>query len=163
MKEIKEEIVKKEYKIRYQAIDGEMFDSREECQKYDNTAKAVLISKYNKLVKKSLTEYNLLDMGCDDNDLDLVVLNTPEDVDVLKQVYCFMNGWDINSEDKCGWRDEAFAKIDKSFNNNDPLLIGKRLCDECFWINGTKSEMIKKIEDFCKIDETKQEPEYGGC
>lgn len=163
MKEIKEEIIKKEYKTRYQAIDGEMFDTCEECEKYDNTARAVLISKYNKLVKKSMTEYDLLNMGCEDNDLDLVVLNTPEDVNVLKQLYCFMNGWDINSKDTCGWRDKAFAKIDESFNNNDPLLVGKRLYDDGFWINGTKGEMIKKIEDFCKFEEAKHEPEYGGC
>lgn len=163
MKEIKEEIVRKEYKTRYQAIDGEMFDTREECIKYDNTAKAVLMSKYNKLVKKSISEYNFMDMGCEDNDFDLVILNSKEDVDTLKQLYCLMNGYDIKHDDNNGWRDEAFAKIDRSFKNNDPLLVGKRLYDGCFWINGTKSEMIKKIEDFCKIEETKSEPEYGGC
>lgn len=161
MKEIKEEI--KTYKTRYQAIDGEMFDTREECEKYDNTAKAVLMSKYNKLVKKSLTEYNLLNMGCDDNDLDLVILNTLDDVDTVKQLYCLMNGYDINDKTNNTWRDKAFATIDKSFNDNDPLFVGKRMYDECFWINGTKSEMIKKIEDFCKFEETKPEPEYGGC
>lgn len=161
MKEIKEEI--KTYKTKYQAIDGETFDSKEECAKYEGSAKAVLMARYNKLVKKSDSECNFINLGCDDNDVDVVILKSKEDSNMMKQLYCLMNGYDIKDEDKYGWRTKAFNAIDKSLNDNDPLLVGKRLYDDCMWINGTKSEMIKKIEDFCKVEETKPEPEYGGC
>lgn len=163
MKEIKQEVKRTETITKYKANDGTIFDDRDECMKYENSAKCVLISKYKKLVKKSISEYDFMSIGYEDNDFDLVILNSKEDVDTLKQLYCLMNWYDIKQDDNNGWRDKAFATIDKSFNNNDPLLVGKRLYDECFWINGTKSEMIKKIEDFCKFEETKPEPEYGGC
>ena len=35
MKEIQEEIIKKSYVTKYEAIDGTIFEDREECKKYD--------------------------------------------------------------------------------------------------------------------------------
>ena len=74
MKEIKEEIIKKEYKITYEAIDGVLFNSAEECAKYEQSANMVLYAKYKPLVLASLTEYELCGTGSEEYTIDTVRL-----------------------------------------------------------------------------------------
>ena len=63
MKEIIKE-VKNTYTV-YQAIDGTEFDSKEECKKYEDTAKCLLLTKYRPLVKKTVTEIDVFNTGSD--------------------------------------------------------------------------------------------------
>lgn len=41
----------------YEAIDGTTFLNKEECKAYEDTAKCVLLSMYNKLKRITNTEY----------------------------------------------------------------------------------------------------------
>ena len=50
---MKEISVEKTLTVRkYEAVDGTLFDDKDECQRYENTARCVLLSKYNKLIIK---------------------------------------------------------------------------------------------------------------
>ena len=49
MKEIKEELIHKIYVTKYEANDGTIFTTSEECQKYENSARAAILAKYKEL------------------------------------------------------------------------------------------------------------------
>ena len=66
MKEIKDK--KEETIIRYQAEDGTIFNSRSECEKYDNTAECILKSR---LKIEEVSEWDLV-FGSDDNIVEVV-------------------------------------------------------------------------------------------
>ena len=67
MKQVEIENITKVTK--YEAIDGTLFSSKEECVKYEETAKCVLLGKYKRLVVKSIKEDTFYkdfppDVGC---------------------------------------------------------------------------------------------------
>lgn len=79
----KEKIIKEQW---YRASDGTEFYSKEECEKYENSAKAVLFTRYNSLIVRSGSEYELFGFGCDDNVIDVVKVETPKDIDIILQL-----------------------------------------------------------------------------
>ena len=56
MKEISVE--QKTYIRKWEAIDGTQFNSREDCEKYENSAKCVILAKYKDFVIKESDEYH---------------------------------------------------------------------------------------------------------
>ena len=60
MKAIKEE---RKYTVEvFEAVDGTRFSDKAECEVYERSAKGLLLSKYNKLVVKKSSDYNIF--GC---------------------------------------------------------------------------------------------------
>ena len=167
MKEIKEEVVRTEYKIRYQAIDGEIFDSKEECQKYDNSAIAVVQKKYNELVlQKDMCEYDILNLGCEDNYMEIIKVESKEDADLVKQLYMLINPY-YQDKEIPEWMKKDFEQIDKAVKDKDILFIGRGYEKDGFWIYGSTKSLCAEINEFKKLlntkTESKPEPEYGGC
>lgn len=149
--------IKQTYQVtKYQAEDGTIFDTKEECQKYDESAKCVLLGKYNDLVIRQTDCYNLCDPfgGSEDYGVDIVKVNTKEDVDLILQLVYFYSPR-LHEEDK----HEIEVKITKTVNSaltsdSHILFIGRGFPgDEDFCVLVTKENLIDTIEQYCKEGE----------
>lgn len=122
MKEI--EIEQKTYKYLYEAADGTRFESREECQKYEKSAKGVIKARFKKLVVYKDTECNILGTGSDDFTLYGVRLSEEKDKDTILQLYLLDNPYAQRDENE-GFLIRAKNLIDFAYKENDILLIGE--------------------------------------
>lgn len=85
MKAIIEEKIVKET-VGYEAIDGKIFKDAEECRKYENTCKAVLMAEYKPLVKGWLSEYYLYETGGEEYGWDIVEIKSAQDLEAVNKV-----------------------------------------------------------------------------
>ena len=70
----------------YQAIDGTEFSSKEECLKYEGTVECLLLTKYNRLVKRRVSEDELFNTGSDECMIDILQpLSSEADIDIIIQ------------------------------------------------------------------------------
>lgn len=76
----------------YEAGDGIVFKSKEECEKYEQSAEYVLRQGYVKHIVAQTNEYDLFDYGCEDSNIDVLEINTREDLDEINRYIYFKNG-----------------------------------------------------------------------
>ena len=151
MKEIREEV--KTYNIKYKATDGCVFNSKEECEKYENTAKVVLKSKFKKLVLSETSEYNLFDVGSDENLVYVVKMHSAADADTVKQLYLACNDWLLKQDSNKEYINRNFGTIDKAFKEDDILFVGENYDGDIYIINSR----ISVIEFLNKLDKEKKD------
>lgn len=121
MKEITKEN-KSTYTV-YQATDGTEFNSKEECQKYEDTAKCVLLTKYKPLVKRSDSEYNIFNTGSDEYIIDILrPLSTESDIDIIIQLCRLHNG---GCKIKDDYYDNIRSRLEGCLRLKDTVLIGR--------------------------------------
>lgn len=99
MKEIKKE--RTVFDIVYQAIDGTEFRDKHECEEYEASAYAVINSKYRNLVAHTTTEYDLFMAGSEENTVEVIKLNNNHDIDVVFQMWSYINKHSANNETTC--------------------------------------------------------------
>ena len=121
MKEITKE-VKNTYTV-YQASDSTEFNSVEECKKYEDTAKCLLLTKYRSLVKKTVSEYDIFNTGSDEYMMDILqCLRDEADIDILIQLHRLYNsGRKINDD----FYNNLRSRLEKCFEGKDIILIGR--------------------------------------
>ena len=90
MKEIKEIITTEVTVIKYQAFDGEKFDTAEECQKYENSAAGVLLGKIDDFTVK--TDCTFEPDDSDENKYKAIIPRNQHDIDVLNQLWKLYRG-----------------------------------------------------------------------
>lgn len=132
--------------IKYQAIDGEIFSNKEECEKYETTAKAVLQSKFKKLIVGTYNSWELHG-GLDDNDVIAVQVKTQKDADIVLQRYYIENSWlleNYDSNKKCIERCERL--VNKALVEKDILLIGINCEGDLYFIN-TRKDIIDNLNN----------------
>lgn len=150
MEERRLEFIKKEYITEYVAYDGAVFTCKEECEKYEESAEAVLYTKYKPLVMYRKSEYEIYNTGSDEYEIDIIKINDIEDIDILMQLYYIYNKYtSARSEERM---QEIKTKLTTYFNNGDIIFIGRGCgCDKydqfCF-INSLK-EVINHITEAC--------------
>ena len=148
--------IKQTYQVtKYQAEDGTIFDAKEECEKYDESAKCVLLGKYNDLVIRQVNGYQLTNdtVGIDDYYVDIVKVNTKDDLDLILQLMYFYNPHLRKEENRD--REIASTKMVNSalISDSHILFIGRGYdCDDGFSILSTREDFINNIEDLCKED-----------
>ena len=121
MKEIIKE-VKNTYTV-YQAIDGTEFNSIEECKKYEDTAKCLLLTKYKPLVKKTVSEIDVFNTGSDEYMVDILqCLRDEADIDILIQLHRLYNSSRKINDD---FYNNLRSKLEKCFEDKDIILIGR--------------------------------------
>lgn len=115
-------IEQKTYKYLYEATDGTRFDSKEECQKYEKSAKGVLKERFKELVVYTDSESNILGSGSEEYTLYGVRLKEERDKDTVLQFYLLDNSYAQQNND-CVVRAKEF--IDFAYKENDILLVGE--------------------------------------
>ena len=125
--------------IIYEANDGTQFQTMAECEKYETTARCVLLTRYNKLVLKSLMESDIFTAGNEDYIVDIIEMKSTEDLNLVLQLYKLINN------DSCA-RDNL---IIESFENKDKLCIGRGYTGEqdSFWPISTEQHIIQRVKN----------------
>lgn len=149
--------IKQTYQVtKYQAEDGTIFDTKEECKKYDESAKCVLLGKYNDLVIRQTNCDSLCSSfgGSDDYGVDIVKVNTKEDVDLILQLAYFYRPY-LHKEDYREREIEVTKLVNSALISDSHILfIGRSFPgDEDFNVLVTKENLIDTIEQHCKEDE----------
>lgn len=143
-------IIKKEYINyieEYEAVDGTIFNSKEECIKYENSAAAVLKSRYKKLVIKETNEWDLFKCGNEDEFIDVIKLWSEKDIDLVLQLSCL-----YNPHLKDDLIDKHRKLLEKAYNENTLVFISKgNEYDTNFWIRTSESEMNDTINELYKL------------
>lgn len=128
----------------WEAIDGTFFENKEECKKYENSAKTVILAKYNKLVIKSGSEEELFYIGCGDNIVDIVKISKYSDIDIILQLYTLING--TPSEDSLNKQTE---RCERALDTRDYLFISRGYDDDYFWVMDTLTDRLNYIANKC--------------
>lgn len=135
MKEIKKE--RTVYDCKYEACDGSIFKTREECIKYEETAQCVIRKKFNDLVEYSSDECSLFNCGSDDYIIDFVKPNTQDAANIIMQMLELYNAND----------DRARKLIKEAQENSDYLLIGHNSYDkDYYYIWDTRINILNNIK-----------------
>ena len=139
MKEVKKEVVTTTVKTVFVANDGTEFNDKFECEKYEKSAKGVLLAKYSPLVIKSTNEETMFGTGCCDNDVEIVRIETQEDADLILQILFLENSWytDSSHEER---REEAIAQLNSAIG--DYLVVGRGYDHDGFWLYGSRKSII---------------------
>ena len=147
MKTVKEE---KKYTVDvYEAIDGTRFSDKAECEKYEKSAKCLLLSKYNKLVIKRDSEYNICRCGSEDEYVDIVKILCREDIDVIMQTLGVINPHLLEEGYKEKY-DEYQGILIKAWEEGDLVFIYRGYDNNSFSIEEALSNRITNIAKACE-------------
>lgn len=135
MKEIKKE--RTVFDCEYEAYDGSIFKTKEECIKYEETAKCVIRKKFNDLVEHSSDECSLFNCGSDDYIIDFIKPNTQDAANAIMQMLELYNAND----------DRARKLIKEAQENSDYLLIGHNYDEDYYYILGTRTSVLNNIKE----------------
>ena len=149
MKEVVIEKIVKE--TQYEAIDGTIFINREECIQYDNTARAVLFSKYNKLVLKRMSEYALFSCDSDDYEIEIISVNNSEDIKTVMQLVGLESPYLLKKEHQDKYI-KYMETLEYALKNNDLIFIYRGYQNDNFCIDGTLKSRLEHITNACKTD-----------
>lgn len=143
MKEIKKEIIN--YVTKYQSFDGLEFNSKEECEKYENSAKGIVRSRFLKLVVRDIDEYALF-FGNEENTVYYVQFREEGDIDTFLHYMYLVNPW-LLQDDYKSQRESMIELSRKAFNNDEPLLVSENY-EGNMWVLDTLSSLISRLKDY---------------
>ena len=141
MKKIQKEVVT--YKNVWVANDGTEFTTEEECRKYDESAKGVLMAKYAQHLVKESDEDAIFRAGSDERPVEIIFVENHEVADILLQLFLLEQPYYKNEDHK-----ESFAKITREVHDaiGDYMLIGRGYEYDCFWFYGSRKSIIENFE-----------------
>lgn len=133
---IKEVIETKTYEL-YIASDGTEFTNIEECKRYEDTAKCVLLSKYKNWVIKSTNEWEIFDAGCEESYIDIIRVSEDK-IDTILQLTKLL-----------GYTNEERLQKDRTrleSSIGELVLIGRGdTYEENFWIKNSLKFYVDKL------------------
>lgn len=148
------QIERKVYDTFYVAVDGTEFREKAECEKYEQTAHAVVREKFLKLVISEKTEYDFFHVGSDDTTVYAVKMNSQEEADAVLQLYFLDNPYVLRDEEAPRkYKERAHNMVNTAYQEQDILFVGENYEGDIFLIN-TRANII---EDLQMIDQPKQE------
>ena len=100
-----EEVVR----VEYIAEDGTVFRDEEECQKYEESALFAVSKKLKKLNNEWASQYDLIENGCEEDELEIFDVQTNEDLDNLRR-YLYLKALKNGASDKS--IEDAFTSKD---------------------------------------------------
>ena len=135
-----EEVVR----VEYIAEDGTTFRDEAECRKYEESALFAISRKLKKLNGKWASQYDLIEQGCEEDELEIFDVQTDEDLDNLRR-YLYLKALNNGASDKS--IKDAFTSDDgrrKDFVF-DSVTIGHEVLifwsyeNDWFWVYGDGS------------------------
>ena len=128
----------------YIAYDGTEFKDKEQCKKYEDSAKCALLSKYKPCVIKTITEYDLFGVDSEEYEYDLFNLQYSWQIDLLIQL-------DFLNYNRGKEYEELRERLEKSIGKI--ILIGRGDPYEmwCFYIYESIDDRISKILKHCEV------------
>ena len=149
MKEIKKEIIRKDYTYQYESFDGNLWDTKEECEKYEKSAEGVLKLKFQDLIVDKQNAWDLM-RGYEDNDVIGLKLTKEEDKDTVLQLYLFLNPHLLEEKETYKkWLEQYKSYIDEAYEKKDLLLMGTN-CDGDYYFIGPRNKFVDNLKNFGK-------------
>lgn len=146
IKETKREIV--ETKTYYEAVDGTVFNSPEECMKYENSALGVLRGRVSALiVSEKANAWDLMG-GYDDNAVVAIAVPRDEDINTILQLI-YLESPHLTCDEYESRRKEIDDTISKAHEEKDVILLGINCEDEYYFIN-SRNNIINKLKSLDK-------------
>jgi len=147
MKEIKKEITN--YIYQYESFDGILFDTKEECEKYEKSAEGVLKLKFQNLIVDKQNAWDLM-TGYEDNDVIGIKLTKEEDKDTVLQLYLLLNPHLLNDSERYKeYLEQYRSYINEAFEKKDLLLMGIN-CEGDYYFIGPRNKFIENLKNFGK-------------
>lgn len=149
MKEIKKERTTTQTYYEYEALDGTIFNDKDECQKYDKSALGVLNYKIN-LLKVGKKGMDCWELCCGDDDHECFALKPklPEDKDTILQWYLGHQPHLLSDSYK-DCVNYIASKIQCALDEGDIIFFGMD-CDESPYFMNTRNSIINNLKDFDK-------------
>lgn len=145
------QVIKKEktttYEV-YSAMDGTEFNNIEECRKYENSAKCVLLAKYHEFCDVTTSnEEEIFYFGCCDNIIDIVKMNKPEAINVVLQLFSLYNP--STNQDTLS----SYSKLLQTYyEKGSTFFVGRSYDDNEFWIyKYDLEERLNHITKMCNL------------
>ena len=130
----------------YVACDGTEFDTEKACSDYENSAQGVLFARYKSCVINTFSEYELFNVGSDENYIDVVKMETDSDINTILQLQILFNG---HVKDKNTiW----YNKLKSYFDKGSIFFILRGYENDAFWVSNNLEESIQNIVN--KVDNT---------
>lgn len=133
--------------IKYKALDGTIFNDKEECVKYENTLACYLKTRYMSLVQRTMTEGELTTFGSDDYYIDLVLLKSEEDVKNIMLYILYNHSYIQNPGHESKLKD-CYHKCNTAYYNQETLLVGRGDSENTCYPLGTLEGLIKHVSSF---------------
>lgn len=160
------ETIEKVVRVEYIAEDGMVFYSEEECQAYEESALFVVSNKLKRLNNKWASIYDLIENGCEEDELEIFDVQTEEDLENLRR-YLYLKAMKNGASDKC--IKDAFTSPDGIKRKDfvfDSVTIGHEVLifwsyeGDWFWVHkdGSLEGYLSWIRDkYTKIITPKEE------
>lgn len=152
VKETKEVIIKTEYI----AEDGTVFYNKEQCEKYEESALFAVSKQLRKIC--STDEMQLLDTGCDENEIEVFDIQTSDDLINLKRyLYLKLKAENVKDEYMESCFESTETRKGYSFDSvtyGHEVMIWWSYDHDYFWVydDGSIEGYLKKArERFSKI------------
>lgn len=136
MKEIKR--VTEICETAYQSTDGQVFGSKEECIKYEESALGVVRGNIAKLIAGKADDAWKLMGGNDDNSVIAIKMNSAADVDLVKQMFLLEHPY-YNKDESKELKQKKFDIIDAAYNDGDVVLFGINCEGDYYFINSRQN------------------------
>ena len=131
---------------KYEATDGTLFDNKDECQIYENTAKCLMLSKYIDLIIKTDTEYNIYGAGSEDYNIDVIKLKSSNDVDLIIRLWILHNQYIGEDYNKIN---DMHSKLTTAFRRQQFFFIGRGYKNDTYWPLNSLNNVVERIVTFC--------------
>lgn len=131
----------------YEASDGTTFKDKAECKKYEESAKCVLLTKYQPLVVRESNPDELFRHGNDDDILDVIKITKEEDVNTVMQLYFYYNTSKYSEERAPKIKD----LLARALTENDLVIIYRGYCEQTdsFCVVGALNSIFENIKNLC--------------
>lgn len=147
MKEIRREKVEKSEYFVFVASDGTEFSFRDECEKYEESALGVLMTKIKPLVIKEICTEDIHGYGSCDETVWVLKPTTQEHADIILQMYLLINPH-MKNDDYAHYVERAKKLIQRALDENDILFVGRGYEMDSFWFVGTRNSMKEQLDSF---------------
>ena len=138
-----------EYTV-WKAYDGREFNTKEECVKYEDSAEAVLSSKYQKLIVDTKNAWELL-CGYEDNSVNALKITTEEEANTVLQYYYLVNSFILADAHK-KLKEKLENMVAQALEEKDLLLMGVN-CDGDPYMMDTRNNIVNRLNNLSKKPE----------
>lgn len=130
------EIVVKEDRTIYEAIDGTKFSDKSECGIYEESAKCVIQSRFKRLI---IGEYNGWELmgGYEEHVVYALSLKTERDVEIALQRF-YLDNTHLYSGNNEELRKKIEDKFYSALETNSPMLVGVNYEGELYALDTVK-------------------------
>lgn len=129
--------------VTYEAIDGTIFNSSEECLKYETTAAAVIKAKYMSLIHAKTDEYDLF-KGDSDHKIDILDINTEEDIKTVLQLIQL-----TCNVDAARLKEDYLPILNKGLLSGEYVFLAWNYDEDWCWLIGTITSITENIIKVC--------------